>query len=318
MQTWNTFTAHLRRRFGQRVQKIPLDAGASCPNRDGALSRSGCTFCNASGSGSGLGLSGMRLPEQWHYWREHFRASNRASLFLAYLQSFSNTYGPASRLAALLDILDELPDLAGVSVGTRPDCVDEEKLALLVAPPWKEKWLELGVQTLHDATLRRINRGHDAAASARAIRLSAAAGIQVCAHLMAGLPGESPEMFLETVRRLNDLPVHGVKFHNVYVCRETALEREYRSGAYIPLPRNLYIELTVEALTRLRPDIIVHRVVADPAPGELAAPEWATDKSGLVRAIEHGYARKTALLKQKERPSPLPLPGRSAICEKSF
>lgn len=113
MHTWNTFTAHLRQRFGQRVQKIPLDAGASCPNRDGTLSRAGCTFCNAIGSGSGLGLAGMNLPAQWEHWREHFRKSNRASLFLAYLQSFSNTYGPASRLAAMLEIFRTLPDLAG-------------------------------------------------------------------------------------------------------------------------------------------------------------------------------------------------------------
>ncbi|MFQ8738065.1 MAG: hypothetical protein ACLSAH_20420 [Bilophila wadsworthia] len=119
MHTWNTFTVHLRQRFGQRVQKIPLDAGASCPNRDGTLSRAGCTFCNAIGSGSGLGLAGMNLPAQWEHWREHFRKSNRASLFLAYLQSFSNTYGPASRLAAMLEIFD-LPDLAGVSVEPGP------------------------------------------------------------------------------------------------------------------------------------------------------------------------------------------------------
>ena len=102
MHTWNTFTVHLRQRLGQRVQKIPLDAGASCPNRDGTLSHAGCTFCNAIGSGSGLGLAGMNLPAQWEHWREHFRKSNRASLFLAYLQSFSNTYGPASRLAAMV------------------------------------------------------------------------------------------------------------------------------------------------------------------------------------------------------------------------
>ena len=193
MHTWNTFTVHLRQRFGQRVQKIPLDAGASCPNRDGTLSRAGCTFCNAIGSGSGLGLAGMNLPAQWEHWREHFRKSNRASLFLAYLQSFSNTYGPASRLAAMLEIFRTLPDLAGVSVGTRPDCLDPEKMAILGAAPWKEKWLELGVQTLNDATLRRINRGHDAAASAKAIELAEKTDVQVCAHLMLGLPGETPD-----------------------------------------------------------------------------------------------------------------------------
>ena len=292
MYVWNTFTAHLRTRFGQRVQKIPLDAGASCPNRDGTLSRAGCTFCNAIGSGSGLGLAGMNLPAQWEYWREHFRKSKRASLFLAYLQSFSNTYGPASRLSALLDILDGLPDLAGVSVGTRPDCLDAEKVALLAARNWPEIWLELGVQTMNDATLARINRGHSAAASARAIELAAGAGLQVCAHLMLGLPGENLSHILDTVEQLNALPIRGVKLHNTYVCARTALEREYRAGTYVPLEEGAYVEWAVEALLHLRPDIIIHRVVADPAPGELVAPEWAARKGDLVRYIEHAYHRK--------------------------
>lgn len=292
MHTWNTLTVHLRQRFGRRVQKIPLDAGSSCPNRDGTLSRAGCTFCNAVGSGSGLGLAGMNLPAQWDHWRAHFRKSNRAALFLAYLQSFSNTYGPASRLAALLDILRPLPDLAGVSVGTRPDCLDAEKLSLLHAAPWREKWLELGVQTLNDATLRRINRGHDAAASERAIRLAAKTDVRVCAHLMLGLPGETQEDLLATLHRLNELPVHGIKLHNVYVCDHTALERAYLAGDYVPLTEGAYVSLAAEALLALRPDIIVHRVVADPAPGELVAPAWATRKGDLVRYIQHEYHRR--------------------------
>ena len=165
-------------------------------------------------------------------------------------------------------------------------------MALLGAAPWKEKWLELGVQTLNDATLRRINRGHDAAASARAIELAEKTDVQVCAHLMLGLPGETPDDVHATVRRLNALPVHGVKLHNVYVCRNTALEQAYRSGGYVPLTEGAYIELAVDALTELRPDIIIHRVVADPAPGELVAPDWAARKGDLVRFIQHAYHKR--------------------------
>lgn len=313
MKSWNALAAHFKRRFGQRAQKIPLDAGATCPNRDGALSRAGCTFCNAIGSGSGLAGQGMSLAEQWALWRAHFLASGKAALFLAYFQSFSNTYGPAARLARLLDELDGLPDLVGLSVGTRPDCVDAEKARLLAAAPWPETWLELGVQTLNDETLRRINRGHDAAASLRAIDLAASAGrVQVCAHLMIGLPGETPDDVLATVERLNATPVHGVKLHNVYVCRGTALEREFLAGDYRPPERAAYVNLAVEALARLRPDIVVHRVVADPAPGELRAPDWARDKSGLVREIEHGYhARMTS------QSPPRPTPGRAVAAAAS-
>ena len=165
-------------------------------------------------------------------------------------------------------------------------------MAILGTAPWKEKWLELGVQTLNDATLRRINRGHDAAASAKAIELAEKTDVQVCAHLMLGLPGETPDDVHATVRRLNALPVHGVKLHNVYVCRNTALERAYRAGEYVPLTEDAYVELAVDALTELRPDIIIHRVVADPAPGELGAPDWATRKGDLVRFIQHAYHRR--------------------------
>lgn len=292
MLLWHTLATYFRRKYGVRVQKIPLDAGATCPNRDGTLSARGCIFCNDSGSGSGMGLRGLDLRAQWDAWYTKYTTTDSDRLFMAYLQSFSNTYGPASRLAAMLEIFRTLPDLAGVSVGTRPDCLDPEKMAILGAAPWKEKWLELGVQTLNDATLRRINRGHDAAASAKAIELAEKTDVQVCAHLMLGLPGETPDDVHATVRRLNALPVHGVKLHNVYVCRNTALERAYRAGEYVPLTEDAYVELAVDALTELRPDIIIHRVVADPAPGELVAPDWATRKGDLVRFIQHAYHRR--------------------------
>lgn len=289
---WNALSAHWRRRFGQRVQKIPLDcrvAGltdATCPNRDGTLSHSGCTFCNEAGSGSGLGQQGLSLAAQWDFWRTHFKASSRTSLFVAYMQSFSNTYGPVSRLATVVDRLRDLPELAGVAVGTRPDCVDAEKAALLATLPCAEKWLELGVQTFSDVTLRRINRGHNAAASVRAIEIAAEAGLQVCVHLMAGLPGETPDDFLNAVHRVNELPVHGIKLHNVYVCRNTALAQEYLSGTYTPLSRESYVELAVAALRLLRADIVVHRVVADTVPDDLLAPDWVLTKHETMTAIQ--------------------------------
>lgn len=268
----------------------------TCPNRDGTLSKNGCTFCNDAGSGSRLGQCGLSLAEQWDFWRAHFKASSRTRLFVAYLQSFSNTYGPASRLAAVLDLLRPLPEMAGMAIGTRPDCVDEEKAALLAGLPCDEKWLELGVQTFCNATLARINRGHDAAASERAIAVASRAGLQVCAHLMAGLPGESPDMFLDSVRRLNELPVHGVKFHNVYVCRNSTLEHLYAAGEYTPLSREAYVDLVLEALCLLRPDIVVHRVVADTVPDDLVAPHWVLEKHDTMQAIQRGMRDRLAAM----------------------
>lgn len=271
---WNKLSDYFLYRFGDRVQKIPLDAGASCPNRDGTLSRDGCIFCNPQGSGTGFGMAGLALADQWEAWRRHFRDKG-LRLFMAYLQSFSNTYGPLGRLRATLETLRTLPDCTGLSVGTRPDCLDADKLALLASQPFPELWLEIGVQSCHDATLARIRRGHDRACAERAVHQASRAGVKVCVHLMAGLPGETGEDFLHSVRWVSDLPVAGVKFHSVYVCRDTELAAMHASGSYIPLTQDAYVRLMAEALPLLRPDIVVHRTTGDPFSSEMIAPDWA-------------------------------------------
>lgn len=216
---------------------------------------------------------------------------------MAYVQSFSNTYGPASRLAALLDTIRDLPEMVGMAIGTRPDCVDAEKIALLAAMPCEEVWLELGVQTFDDATLQRINRGHTAAASVRAIEMGAKAGLKVCAHLMVGLPGEDKSSFLTSLHRTMELPVHGIKLHNVYVSPNTALARDFTAGTYTPLSQDAYIDMAVTALAELdthRPDIIIHRVVADTVPDDLLAPDWVLDKHTTMTAIQKALRAKAA------------------------
>ncbi|MGE4504181.1 MAG: TIGR01212 family radical SAM protein [Desulfovibrionaceae bacterium] len=279
-----TLATYFRQRFGGRVRKIPLDAGFSCPNRDGTLGTGGCAYCNPQGSGTGLLARGLGLAEQWSHWSARFQGRGEAR-FLAYLQSYSNTHGPASRVAEVLEELAALPGLAGLALGTRPDCLDEERLGLLAAFPAEEVHLELGLQSANDATLARINRGHDAACFARATRAAAALGLKVVAHVMAGLPGETGEDFLHTIAFVNALPVHGVKLHNTLVCRHTPLERLHASGGYAPPGREEYAALAAEALARLRPGVLVHRINADPAPGELVAPAWAADKADVRAAI---------------------------------
>ena len=267
-----------------RLQKIGLDRpGAGCPNRDLATGRTGCMFCNPSGSGSGLAEETPDLAAQWERWRAHY--AGKARLFMAYFQSFTNTYGPAEELRALLARAADFPGAAGVAVGTRPDCVDEEKLDLIAACPLPEVWLELGLQSASDATLRRIRRGHDSAVSERAVRLAAERGIRVCGHLMAGLPGESVEDFLCTVRWAAKLPLSGVKLHNVYVCRETPLERDYAEGRYRPLEREEYVAAAADALTLLPARMVIHRLIGDPVPDELVAPLWTREKSRTTDMI---------------------------------
>ena len=285
---YTTLDAHLKQIFGQKVQKIPLDAGSDCPNRDGTLGRGGCVFCNAAGSGSGLSGS-LSLAEQWRYWRKKFSESDRlknTKLFLAYIQSFTNTYGPARRLRDMIGELVDLPGIAGLSIGTRPDCVDEEKLAILAAAPWQETWIEFGVQSMNDATLLRINRGHDSVCSRRAITMAHDAGIKVCVHLMAGLPGETPTDFIETVRSVCRLPIEGIKLHGLYVCRGSLLEKDWAAGLYSPMAPETYIDTIAEAITLIPTHIILHRLTADPGKGELLAPEWASRKGDIVHGIE--------------------------------
>ncbi len=285
MHRYYALSTYLRGRFGVRVQKVPLDAGFTCPNRDGTLSRSGCVFCNPEGSGSGMSKQKLSLSQQYTFWTEKFARKRNAKLFLAYLQSYSNTYAPMPRFREVISELSGLEHLAGLCLGTRPDCLEPEKLACLADQAVPEIWLELGLQSSSDATLQRINRGHDAACFARAVEAAHRLGLKVCAHVMAGLPGEGQKEFLDTIDFVSNLPVAGIKLHNLYVCRGTVLASWWRQGNVHLLERAEYIDLVLAALPRLRPDMVIHRLNADPAPGELLAPQWAGHKGNVLRAM---------------------------------
>ena len=297
MLRWHTLAAYFRRKYGTRVQKIPLDAGASCPNRDGTLSRRGCAFCNAQGSGSGLGGRGFDLRRQWDAWFAKYTATDPDRAFMAYLQSFSNTYGPLERLQQVLQSVAALPRCMGLAVGTRPDCLDPARLDLLAGAPqrWphlREIWLELGLQTAHDATLARVNRGHSAARAARAVCEAAGRGILVCGHLMAGLPGEDERAFLESLDWALSLPLRGLKLHNVFVPRGTELARLHAAGAYRPLARDEYVDMLCLALPRVPSHVVMHRLQSDPAPGELAAPAWAAEKRACITELRRAMTAR--------------------------
>lgn len=290
---WNRLADYFHHRYGERVQKIPLDAGFSCPNRDGTLSFSGCIFCNPLGSGTGLGLQGLDLAAQWAA-RCAGPREKGVRRFLAYLQSFSNTYGPLARLRAVLEELRSLPGITGLAVGTRPDCVDKAKLACIRAvareQDWDECWIEYGVQSRHDATLYRIRRGHDIACAETAVRLAAGLGVKVCVHLIAGLPGEDEEAFAQSVRWASAMPIQAVKFHCLYVCRETALADLFTRGEYLPWSQERYIKAMIAALPLLRKDIIVQRITGQPGQEELLAPAWAGRVLDVSNRIQAGLA----------------------------
>ncbi len=289
---WYALSTYFKQRHGRPVQKIPLDSGAGCPNRDGSISRSGCSFCNALGSGSGLLAKGLDLPAQWRLWREKYGRHRREAFYLAYFQSFSNTYGPADRIRRLIAETKNLPDIIGLSMGTRPDCLDEEKLDILADCPLPEVWLDIGLQSMNNRTLERINRGHGVNDSEKAVNGAAERNIKVCAHLMAGLPGETPDDFLASVAWAVSMPIAGIKLHNLYVPQGTTLAKEYKVQNYIPMQKPIYINTLITALTIIPAHVIIHRLTADPAPGELLAPAWAGEKNALLNEIYHTMAAR--------------------------
>ena len=292
-------SAYMRQRYGKRVRKIPLDAGFSCPNRDGFLSHDGCVFCNPAGSGSGMRERGLSIPEQWDFWRDIHVKKHGIELFTGYLQSYSNTYGPLEKLSATLNRLKGLPGLTSLALGTRPDCLDPAKLDLLAeqkhALGLDDVFLELGLQSVSDATLRHINRGHDAASFAEAVEAAAGRGLTVVAHVMAGLPKpggrEGEAELLATVDFINGLPVRGIKFHNVYVCRGTRLARWFEEGVYAPPTLDEYLTWLSAALMRLDPRTVVHRLNGNPAQGELVAPDWASNMRRLHNIVRDHFER---------------------------
>lgn len=287
MKRYRDYTGYLLERFGERVQKIAIDAAMNCPNRDGTISSDGCIFCDRRGSGSGRMLdTGMSPAEQIRLAKRFLSRRYGAGKFIAYFQSFTNTYGRPDDLRRLYDEALSFPDIVGISVGTRPDCVDGRVLDLLAS--YLEKymvWVEYGLQSAHDVTLAGINRGHNAACFERSAVEAATRGIEVCAHVILGLPGETPEMMMDTARFLANCPIHGVKIHLLYVVRGTALEKMYRSGGLKCLDQREYVDLVVRFLEILPERFVIQRLTGDPPPGELVAPAWARDKNTTLDLV---------------------------------
>jgi hypothetical protein len=229
---------------------------------------------------------GMSPTEQIIHAKAYLERRYGARKFIAYLQSFTNTYGPLDQLKRLYDEVLSFPEIVGLSVGTRPDCIDEPILDLLSS--YNENymlWVEYGLQSAHDVTLARINRGHDAACFAKSAAATAEKGIKVCAHVILGLPGETPEMMLDTARFLSHCEVDGVKIHLLYVTRGTALEKMYRNGEIRCLEQKEYVDLVIRFLEILPEQMVIQRLTGDPPPGELVVPAWASDKSTTLSLI---------------------------------
>lgn len=283
---YREYSAYLREVFGCRVQKITVDAGLTCPNRDGSVGTGGCVYCNALGSGTGEAARGMSITEQLERGKERLGKRYGASKFLAYFQSFSNTYAPVPILRKLYEEALAVPDIVGLTIGTRPDCVSEPVLDLLGEIASRHfLWMEYGLQSIHDTTLDRIGRGHTAEVFTDAVSRTRRRGIPVCVHVILGLPGEDLEAMLDTARALARMDIQGIKIHLLYVIRGTVLGDWYADGRYRCLTREEYVEAVGRFIRILPPGVVIQRVTGDPHPDELVAPAWARDKRGNIEAI---------------------------------
>ena len=297
-----------RENFGEKVYKIPLDAGLSCPNRDGTISTGGCIFCyNPSFSPGSLDreikgeIQSLRrqiihFQQRGEGWEKGITAQSSSSprsflprrKYLAYFQSYTNTYGDIGTLRKIYEEALSLPGIVGLSIGTRPDCLIPEVLNLLESFARDyHVWLEIGLQSAHNGTLERINRGHTFEQFVEAVNAVRGRGIYTCAHIINGLPGESKIEMMETIRRLNALPIQGIKFHQLQVLKETPLEQLYRRGEIGVLTEEEYLEIVCDQLESLRGDIVVHRLLSEVTDRELLlAPLWQDSRSAFSRHVE--------------------------------
>ncbi|OIP61241.1 MAG: TIGR01212 family radical SAM protein [Nitrospirae bacterium CG_4_9_14_3_um_filter_53_35] len=285
--TVRTIGDELRKQFGCRVHKIPVHAGMTCPNRDGTLGAGGCAYCGPSGSASAWNDPDQPVVRQVSKGMEIARSRFHAEKFIAYFQPFTNTYAPVRRLQRLWDEALRVPNVVGLSVGTRPDCLPEPVLDLFSSYQDRLPYLclEIGLQSAHDRTLREIRRGHDFACFKDAVSRAQARGIPICAHVILGLPGESEQEMMETVQAVLDMGIQGIKLHHLHIIKGAPLEQEYIQGRVRLFEMEEYVRLVCRILDGIGGRMVIHRFMGE-APGDLlVAPLWTRRKGEVLNAI---------------------------------
>ncbi len=293
MKLYNDYNTYLKERYGCKVYRIGLDAGFSCPNRDGTKGRGGCIYCNEDGSRAPYVKANAGIASQLQSRIAYLKEKKGSERFIAYFQAFTNTYAPPDRLKELYDEILPFKDIVGISIGTRPDAIDRDKLSVIASYKDRyEVWLEYGLQSVHERTLEHINRGHTFEDFVDALRITKEFDIPVSAHVILGLPGETHDDIMETAKRLSRLRIDGIKIHLLHVLKGSDLEKLYNAGEIKPMEQDEYVELVCDFLENLSPDIIIQRLTGEGGRSSHLAPLWALDKLGTINKI------KTALLKR--------------------
>jgi radical SAM protein (TIGR01212 family) len=288
--TWNY---EMREQFGTKVFKVMLDAGFTCPNRDGTIAIGGCTFCSARGSGDFAGRRRDDLVTQFNEVRLRQHKKWPQAQYIGYFQAYTNTYAPVATLREYYEAILEQPGVVGLSIATRPDCLPDDVVEYLAELNERTYlWLELGLQTIHEETSRLINRAHDTACFVDAVERLRKHNIRVCAHIIYGLPGETHEMMMETGRAVAAMDVQGIKIHLLHLMRKTPMVKQWEAGLLRFLEKDEYVKLVVDTLELLPPEMIVHRLTGD-APRELLiGPMWSLKKWEVLNAIDAELRRR--------------------------
>ena len=278
----------LRERFGEKVYKVTLNGGMSCPNRDGKLGTRGCIFCSAGGSGDFAADSSLSITEQIDRQISILSAKRPIHKYIAYFQAFTNTYAPVEYLEKIFTEALSHPGIVALSIGTRPDCLGKDVVTLLSRlNRQKPVWVELGLQTIHEKTAAYIRRGYPLSCFEDAVRRLRSEDIEVIVHTILGLPGESTQDILNTIEYLNHQDIQGIKLQLLHVLRGTDLASDYEKGLFCTYERDEYISLVISCLEHLRPDMVIHRITGDGPKDLLISPLWASRKREVLNLLHH-------------------------------
>lgn len=288
-----TFSHYLKNRFGEKVWKVPVHAGFTCPNRDGTIGTGGCIYCNNEGFSPGFSNAHLPIDEQVKAGIERIRIKRNVSKFLVYFQTYTNTYASLERLKQLYDSAVYHEGVVGLAIGTRPDCVDKEILDLLESyTPRLEVWVEYGLQSIHNRTLDVINRGHTYEDFLHAIEMTRRRDLKICVHVIIGLPSECRAEILATAEALAQLSMHGIKIHPMQVHKNTKLENMYHTGSVSLFSMREYIDILCDFLERLPSNVVIQRLTAEAPANILVAPEWCFNKMEVIKAIDQELERR--------------------------
>lgn len=288
--TWNYYLKH---RFHQKVCKVPLNANFSCPNRDGKSGYGGCTFCGSLGSGEFAGNIQKQLMEQFEDGKKMMHRKWPNAGCIAYFQAFTNTYAPLQTLKQTFDPFVEKDDIVAISIATRADCLEDDKIEYLQSlTKKKEIWVELGLQSTNDDTANRINRGHTFAQFLDCIKRLQHTDIKIAVHLINSLPYECKEDMIESVRQIKDLPIHAVKIHMLHIMEHTTLAKQYKENPFPVLTKEEYIDIVISQLELLPPHIVIQRLTGDGVKEHLITPEWTLKKVVVLNDIDKEMVKR--------------------------